>query len=320
MKKFLVYFIASLASVPAIAQFSILHDNKGEGSLVFQGNMANVQLNAANGSFTANDLEQTNFYPDEAVARYRKLKWGANLEIKSVDGVTSLIKGNEFNPQISAGVLVGGTPGLTDTENEETGIAPVLYAMFNVEHSRFNMLDSSKGFAFEKTNFVGFSGMAGINCKGKFTRKADIVFGAMIKFAKENNLDDLDKVETQNVQTGTAGGNTVLVGNQKSGFSGTFEESFALRLNIDAYVYPNRFAKLPIGLGGYIRSQFTGYAPQQNAGVGIIFGQNGAPATIAFGLLYEFNDIFDQQGSGTGAFARGGLNIVAGFGFGSTGN
>ncbi|HYD20191.1 MAG TPA: hypothetical protein VEB40_01850, partial [Flavipsychrobacter sp.] len=200
----------------------------------------------------------------------------------------------------------------------ETGIAPVVYAMFNVEHSRFNMLDSSKGFAFEKTSFVGFSGMAGINCKSKFTRKADIVFGAMVKFARENNLDNLDKVEIQSVQTNAAN-TSMLAGNQKSGFSGIFRESFALRLNVDAYVYPNH-AKLPIGIGGYIRSQFTGYAPQQDAGVGIIFGQNGAPATVAFGLLYEFKDIFDQRGSGTGAFSRGGLNIVAGFGFGSTGN
>jgi hypothetical protein len=278
-----------------------------------------VQINAADESFRLSVLKEENIYPDEAVAAYRRLIWGASLKIKSVDGVTTLIKGGQFSPAISGTVLVGGTPGLTDPEGKKRkGIMPVLYAILNVDHSKFNLVKANNPYAFDRKSLTTFSATGGINWEGKFTRGSDFVFGGQVKFGKYNNQNDLDNIDIYTSPSNTQGGTTsTRLSGQKSGFEGAYEEGYCLRANIDLYIYPNRLRNNPMGFGGYIRSEIAGFAPRQNAGVGVVLGQKGAPSAVAFGIMYQFNDLFDQQGAGTSAFSRGGLNLIAGFNFGS---
>ena len=107
---------------------------------------------------------------------------------------------------------------------------------------------------------------------------------------------------------------TTLLTDEKSGFSGDYSSFGAFRFNLDAYIYPQIIGG-QIGFGGYARSQLNGTSPRNNMGVGFIIGQKDAPTNVVFGILYQFNDVFNQLKEENDFLKRGGINIVAGYSF-----
>jgi hypothetical protein len=141
------------------------------------------------------------------------------------------------------------------------------------------------------------------------------LFGVSLNYQLINNLKDLKSVNRYSswiIQTDST--QNILQFDKISGYLGHYSIDNALNLNIDAYLFPQIIGG-QIGFGGYIRSQLTGDRPRNNLGFGAIIGQKDAPTNIVIGVLYQFNDVFNQLDKENEFLKRGGINLIAGFKF-----
>jgi hypothetical protein len=303
MKNF-TSFILTLFPILTYAQTSVLQDKSGETSILIN-NRKSILVNAGDASVSAN-------------LSFNKPSWfiGTNLKFKSSEGVSNLLDGYKFKPKFDFGLFGGNT-----IKSSKPSVIQYVYYGLNFNVTNFNILKKDSSNTFEDKTFYGGSINFGYNRIGSVNilKSGDLassyLFGISANYSQINNLDDLKSVQTYSLFTKDTGSTkTILMSDKKSGYSGNYSSYGALRLNLDAYLYPQILGG-QIGFGGYIRSQIIGTSPRTNAGAGFIVGQSGAPTNVVFGLLYQFNDVFNQLKQENDFLKKGGINIVAGYNF-----
>jgi hypothetical protein len=278
------------------AQTSMLQDKGGETSL-FIANKA-VFINAADASATIS-------------INFRKPQWfiGGSFKLGATDGVANIFDGEKINRELSVKVSAGKT-----LPSSSLSTSRFIYILADLQNSKYNLLKTDNSNTFDKNTFKGFSMAFGYNELSSIGT-SPIIFGASAKFGKVNNLEQLTPVKTFITNTVPNGSAEVTAERSgKNGYSGDFLSFTSFRLNFDAYAYPKTLGGR-LGLGGYVRSQLSGAQKKNNLGIGAIVGEQGAPANVVFGLLYQFDDVFNQLDSDSNVFKRGGINIVAGYSF-----
>src|ERR1043165_8671010 len=149
MKKIIIIALSCLASMPSWGQYSTLQDNKGVGSAISQATDTDpdeegamplaIRINASDESFLVGFMQDgISKRRYNGYTKQRHAFTGASFKLRSVDGVSALLKGTEFNPEIKFGLIIGGTR-YTNPRETPGQIAPTFFAMFNVEYSRFNL-------------------------------------------------------------------------------------------------------------------------------------------------------------------------------------
>ncbi len=288
--------LISVLPISSIAQTSLLQDKSGETSIILNDKNA-VFLNAGDGSISAN-------------ISFNKPNWfiGSDVKFKSTEGVSKLLDGYDFKPEIDF-ALFGGNY----LNSEKSTIHYVYYGLeFNA--TNYSLLNQDSTNTFQDKSFYGGAIQFGYNRIGVI-KESSYLFGLSLDYRLTNNLEDLTPVETYSTfSLDSSNTRTLMLTDNKSGFSGNYSSFEAMNLNMDAYIYPHIIGG-QIGFGGYLRSQFSGMDPRTNAGIGFVIGQKGAPSNVVFGVLYQFNDLFNQLNSENNFLKRGGLNIIAGYSF-----
>jgi len=303
MKK-ITLFILALFPVLTYAQTSVLQDKSGETSILINDKKS-ILVNAGDASTSAN-------------LSFNKPTWfiGTNLKFKSTEGVSNLLDGYKLKPEFEFGIFGGHT-----IHSSKPSVIQFMYYGLKFNTTNFNLLKKDSSNTFDEKTFyggsisVGYNRIGSVNILQSGGPASSYLFGISADYSRINNLEDLKSVQTYSSFTKDTGNTkTVLLSNKKSGFSGDYSSFGALRANLDAYLYPQILGG-QIGIGGYIRSRITGTDPRTNAGVGFVVGQSGAPTYVIFGLLYQFNDVFNQLKEENDFIKRGGINIVAGYSF-----
>jgi hypothetical protein len=300
----LFFLLLALLPIAAFGQTSILGDKSGETSILLNDKKS-IFINAGDGSVSAN-------------ISFNKPKWfiGANTKFKSTEGISMLLDGYKFKPEFDFGFFSGNT-----VKSIKESVIQYIYYGVKFNTSNFNLLNNDSSNTFQDKTFYGgtlhfgYNRIGAINIFMQDGLASSYLFGVSIDYSQINNLDDLKSVQTSTTfTTDTGKTTTILVSDKKSGFSGNYSNFSAFRFNIDAYIYPQIIGG-QIGFGGYSRSQFSGTDPRTTAGVGFIIGKKGAPTNVIFGILYQFNDLFNQLKEENNFLKRGGINIVAGYSF-----
>jgi hypothetical protein len=296
MKKHFFQVLACLTTLHASAQLSILQDKSGDGSLLI-GKKASISINSGDESINGN-LSYLKSYSNNK-------EWfvGIGAKFASTEGVAKLLDGYNFKPKTTVS-LYGGA-----YFNSTNGNYNVAYFSIDFTNSYFNVLPVDTVPAFSEKHFSSTTPKVGFNRLSSFSPSVPYLLGASISFGKINNLEDLSEVE---IDSFLIRNNKMLALQKDNGYAGGYIAENALKLNIDFYIYP-QFLGSQIGVGGYLRGQLTGTYPRQNAGVGFIIGQHGAPSNIVMGLFYQFNDVFNQLNTDNNFLKRGGINLVAGY-------
>ncbi len=303
MKRVLLIIIGFLP-VLSSAQNSLLQDKSGETSFLLN-NMNIISFNAGNSSVTAS-------------YSYKKPEWfiGSVLKLRSTEGVSRILDGYKFKPEVELGFYYGNSLRTTSESTSHN-----LFYGFRINNLSFFLLNDDASNTFRNKIFYGGSLYIGYNRTSavkifvKTGLPSSYLFGVTLNFGIFNNINDLKSVQTYSTYTSETGSTqTTLLSDKKSGYSGIYARYGALRLNSDLYLFPRTIGGR-IGIGGYLRSQVAGYNPRTNAGVGILIGRKGAPAAVVLGILYQFNDIFNQRDSQSNIIGRGGINIVTGYNF-----
>lgn len=296
--------IIALFSVCSLGQISQIQDKSGETSLLF-GKTNVLAVNAADASFSLS-------------LSYGKPKYffGANLKLKSSEGITTLLDGYKFKPEFELGIFAGNYL-LASSES----VTQYMYYGLTFNTTEYSLLKTDNSNTFERERFYGGSIYTGYNRLGlvDFMKKdglgSSYLFGVAFEYALTNNLEDLKVVQTyKTITVDDAGNPLTLLSDKKSGFSGEYSNFSAAKLKFDVYLFPQNLGGR-IGLGGYGRTQFSGTAPRTSAGSGIILGEKDAPSNIVCGIFYQFNDLFNQLDQENEFLKRGGINIVAGYSF-----
>ncbi|MDP2947398.1 MAG: hypothetical protein Q8N88_04750 [Nanoarchaeota archaeon] len=308
MKKLTFLFISLNFIFPVIsfAQTSLLQDKSGEISILLNDKKA-VFVNVSDASVSAN-------------LSFKKPKWfiGSSLKFKSTEGISKLLDGYKFKPQFDFG-LYGGN--ILKKSKKESDIQFIYYGL-KVRAADFSLLKTDSSNTFQNQNFFGGSIYFGYNrigalniLKSKDGLASSYLFGVSLDYSALNNLDALKSAQTFTTYNTTSNNSqTTLMSDKRSGYTGDYSTFGAFRFNLDAYLYPQTIGG-KIGVGGYIRSQLNGIQPRINAGVGFVIGQKDAPSNVVFGVLYQFNDLFNQLKEENDFLKRGGINIVAGYCF-----
>jgi len=306
MKKIKLLFLSLVSLLPilTLAQTSLLQDKSGESSILLNDKKS-VFVNAGDGSVSAN-------------LSFHKPVWfiGTNIKFKSTEGVSKLLDGYKFKPEFDFGMFGGKT-----IKSSKEGVIQYIYGGLKFNATNFNLLNQDSSNTFKDKTFYGGSIYLGynridyVNIFKKDGLASSYLFGASIDYSLINNLDDLESAQTNTTFTKDTGSTkTTLLMDKRSGFSGDYSSFGAFRFNVDAYIYPQTIGG-QIGLGGYFRSQLNGTSPRTNAGLGFVIGQKDAPTNVVFGILYQFNDLFNQLKEENNFLKRGGINIVAGYSF-----
>lgn len=303
MKK-ITSIVLALLPLLSFTQTSILQDKSGETSILINDKKS-VLVNAGDASVSAN-------------LSFNKPTWfiGTNIKFKSTEGVSILLDGYKFKPKFDLGIFGGNT-----IHSSKSSVIQNVYYGLKFNTTNFSLLKEDSSNTFQDKTFYGRSINLGYNRVGSVNflssggLASSYLFGLSADYSQINNLDDLKTVQTYSsftIDTGST--KTVLLSDKKSGYSGNYSSFGALRVNLDAYLYPQILGG-QIGFGGYIRSQVSGTTPRTNAGFGFVVGKKGAPSNVVLCLLYQFNDVFNQLQEENDFIKRGGINFVAGYNF-----
>ncbi|WP_298307097.1 hypothetical protein [Flavobacterium sp.] len=279
------------------SQTSILQDKSGEASILIS-NRNSISINAADANITFG-------------MSFAKPKWfiGGATKFKSIDGTSNLLEGYKFNPDVSFSLYGGKILKTADSSKSH-----FIFGNLKLTNTNFNLLIQDNTNTFNSKNFTGLVATLGYNVLTSIN-STPLIYGTSFSFGEVNNIEDLKPVTTfETVQFTSGTDTTTLQKNKKQGFEGDYLSYTALKFNFDAYFFPQKIGG-QIGLGGYVRSQLTGQSKKNNFGLGIIVGKKGAPDNIVFGLLYQFNDVFNQLEDDNNFIERGGINLVAGYSF-----
>jgi hypothetical protein len=298
-----IFALITILTLPllSIAQTSLIQDKSGETSILLN-DKSSIFFNASDANASAK-------------LSYSTIDWfiGGTLKFKSTEGISNLLEGYKLKPEVSF-TLFGGHPIKSSGKSQ----VQYIYYSIKITNSYFNILKSDNSNTFDDKNFLGGSVSIGYNrfdVLGLPISKSVYLFGITLNYSYTNNLKELKSVQAYNTNTVTSGSSQViLMMDKKSGFSGDYLTFGELNLNVDFYIYPKIVWK-QIAIGGYLRSQLAGLNPKNNAGVGLIVGQNDAPTNIVFGIMYQFNDIFNQLNKESDFIKRGGINLVTGYNF-----
>jgi hypothetical protein len=303
MKRVILLAIGLLPLILS-AQNSPLQDKSGETSFLLN-NMNAISFNSGNSSVTTS-------------YSYKKPTWfiGTNLKIRSTEGVAKIMDGYKFKPEVELGFYYGK---ILKTSVESAYHSLFYGAKFN--NLSFYLLneDGSNKFMnkifYGGSLYIGYNRTSAVKMLAKNGESSPYLIGITLNYGIYNNINDLKSVQTYSTYTSEIGNTqTTLLSDKKSGYSGSYTRYGALRMNMDLYLFPRAIGGR-IGIGGYLRSQVAGYIPRTNAGAGILIGRKGAPGAVVFGILYQFNDIFNQRNSQSNIIGRGGINIVTGYNF-----
>jgi hypothetical protein len=290
----------------SLAQTSMLQDKSGETAFtVNQAKSIFVNAGDANISFALPYHAQKYFY-------------GLDVKFKANGGVATILEGYALKPAVNAGIFYGRY-----FNPDDVSTISYWYTGARVNNASFNLLNNDNTNTFRSGNFTGYNLQLGYNHIGasSILQAKDIqsafLFGISASFGRQNNLDDLRTVErTTSVTVTDSASNTqsTIVKEKKSGYEGAYQITEALRLNVDAYLYPSLLGNR-IGLGGFYRGQLSGREPRSNAGLGLLAGQKGAPSNVVFGIFYQANDVFNQLGNEESFARRTALTLNVGYSF-----
>jgi len=299
-----VIFLCLIMSSFLYAQTSLLQDKGGETSLVMHDKKS-ISINAGD----ANVLLSMSF---------NKPKWfiGGSAKFKSTDGVANLLDGYKFNPEVGFTIYGGNYLKAKDYQYQ------FFFYAFKLVNTKYNLLKNDNSNTFDSKTFTGYTFTVGYNnltavhfLVPKDGVDSSFLWGGSANFGSVNNLDDLKSVQTFTTSDVISGSTvTTLQKDKKQGFEGLYYTETALRVNLDGYLFPQLFGGR-FGVGGYVRSKLTGTNRKNDAGLGIILGEKDAPSNIVLGVLYQFNDVFNQLDSESNVIERGGINLIAGYNF-----
>lgn len=297
MKTFVIAFGFILLVSVGFAQTSVLQDKSGESSLIINSNYSVFVNSGATSIGAGYSLAKVDTGKEERC-------WGTNIKFKANNGSSTIISGYDFKAQFDFSLYRVWYLKSNAAYN-------FIYSSLAASHSNFNLLKTDNSNSFNSDQFWGYKLTLGYN-RLSAIGKIPWLDGISISYGLINNLNDLKSVQTYSTSTVTTNDSqTTLLQNQQTGYSGVYFKTNIIQVNFDEYIYPLR----QIGVGGYLRSQLTGNMPRNNAGAGVVLGKKGAPDNVVFGILYQFNDIFNQLNKQNDFLKRGGIYIVAGYSF-----
>jgi hypothetical protein len=304
MKQTLLLLCVFLFGSTLRAQTNLLQDKSGQTSLMIDSKN-NIAINTGSTSISAGVG-----YAHQDTVHTEKI-FGGNIALKANNGIATVLSGTDFKPQVDLNLYWGSY-----LPCKKHSTFQFMYVSLTGSIVNYNLLKTDNSDAFNSDQFMGYNLSLGYNTTFAICKGVNDLFGISAGYAQINNLSDLKSATTYTTSSipGSNNTQTTLLENQKSGYSGDFQSSNAVIVNFDEYVFP--FRKLnQIGFGGYGRCQLSGFDPRTNAGGGIIFGRKGSPSLIVLGILYQFNDIFNQLNKQNDFLKRGGINLVAGYKF-----
>lgn len=307
MKQIVFCYFVFFSLCVLFSQTSIIQDKSGETSLLINDkNMIFVNAGDASISFSLSYNNPTCFS-------------GINFKLKAIEGISNIIDGYDFKPEIEVGLFFGKY-----LIGKKESTSHFIYSGLAFISSAFNILSASNNIDFQKNDFHGYALTVGYNrmsayklfCNKLQSLNGPYIFGISLNYGKFNNIDDLKGVQKFSIQLLTDSENKqyIFQKDKKSGFEGNYYTTNSVHLNVDTYIFPKILGK-NIAIGGFLRSYLSGEKPRTNAGFGLLIGEKTAPTNVVLALLYQFNDIFNQLKEETDFIKRTSLNINVGYNF-----
>ena len=285
----------------SFSQTSVIQNKNGESSLILANNKT-VVFNSSDASIGSN------FSFNHALGGKEEF-WGFSFKVKSNNGISTLLEGNNFKPKFDFGIFKGGS-----LKSNSSSVSQWYYYSLATNNSYFNLLSSNILNKLDKSSFFGWRAKVGYNKLAAIFKNSTLL-GVSLEYGRYNNTDDLKSVDRYEITTDISTiPNTLILSNKKSGFKGNYIEENMIKLNFDYLFYPH-FAKNRFAIGGYYRGGFVGKFQKQNLGFGIFLSQDEAPDKIVLGIVYQINDIFDQIKEEPSFNKRTGISITAGYNF-----
>lgn len=241
----------------------------------------------------------------------KPFRFGVEFSGKAANGYSSLFDGEDISPEASAKLSVGYQPvkhrtaeGVaSDTSNGlvrdywltlEAGYRRGEYTMIN-EEAKFGSETSQEEQDSPSVTFYANALVAG-----------NILGGLSVGYARENNYEDLSKVEAIDTTiVATSGSTTRTTAHKVTGRSGDYQEFDEFTVNADFMWIPPIFAKR-LGIDLFVRySSPQGEKDTFEPGVGFFIVEKDSPSRIVAGITVKRDDINDAVK----------LGFVAGYSF-----
>jgi hypothetical protein len=304
-KTSVLFFLALiLITYPTYAQVSVLQDKMGETSILIN-DTNQIAINTGDASIVIglSLVKPKTFY-------------GINVKLKAESGVSNILEGYELHPNLELGV----SGGLT-INSKKLSVFQFIFGGITFTNQKFNLFTNDSTNNYSGKNFhglkfyIGYNRTGALNIFEKEGLASSYLFGSSICYSLDNNLKDIKSVDLfASLPAQSNGNQSILLYDKKSGYKGNYSTYHSLKINIDAYIFPQLLGG-NLGIGGYLRSQLTGGKPRNNLGIGALIGQKNAPSNIVLGILYQFNDVFNQLNKENEFLKRGGINLIAGYKF-----
>jgi hypothetical protein len=243
----------------------------------------------------------------------KNVVFGLDAGGKSNNGLAAIFSSEKLSPEATVNFNLGlknistddSNPSGYDYLNIKFGIGAAKYKLINVDN---NFEQQIKSESFNKINF-------GISYN--YYLNGNMIFGIYGGYDKTNNISGLSKLnikESASVSTDSNGSIVRTSEIEYTAWKGELKTINQFSLFLD-YVYIPDFLNNRVAISLYSRSSFNSTLNQTNGGIGVYFNQKDEPLKIVGGIIYEFEDLFDANKSGTSFGKRGTLGIVAGYNF-----
>jgi hypothetical protein len=321
-----IIFSGLLLLSAANAQNSLLQDGKGEAAF-YNEDGSYLSFNPGDGNVRLNYLR---FCPDHVWVN------GFNLEVKSKDGIGSLLSNGVLNPQGTVGVYFRRKYGKKDGQHivEKTDVncrkildsqglpIPVTKDKFIYDNpkylyfvlkSRYSSVKELRKDTLAADNrfLFGFTGEVAYNSFFKIRNKHTGIFGVSLN----GNL--ADNTELLRVITDSIAPNIQSVREEeiKAYENGALKkEIFIANLNVDLGIYPAMFNQRVL-ISLHWRSRYIGLnnTTVRNIGLGIYFTGDKTPRNIIGGINFFVNDLANENSKDQSVWKRSSINVTVGF-------
>ena len=148
--KFLIILWIFIIPLFSFSQTSVIQNKSGESSLILANNKTLV-FNSSDASIGSN------FSFNHALGG-KETFWGFSFKVKSNDGISTLLEGNNFKPKLDFGIFKGGS-----LRSKSFSVSQWYYYSLAANNSYFNLLSPNILNTLDKCRFFGWRAKVGYN-------------------------------------------------------------------------------------------------------------------------------------------------------------
>lgn len=230
----------------------------------------------------------------------------------SNNGMAPLVTNKELSPEANVNVNLG-FKNITSGEDQLTGY-DYLNLRVGIGAAQYRLIDINNTFEQQVSvkSFTKFN--AGISYN--YYLNGNMIFGGYAGYERTNNISSLSQLTVKETMTTgmDSDGTERTAETEYTAWEGEFKALDQFSLFWD-YVYIPDYLSNRMALSIYSRSSFNSINSMTNGGLGLYLNKEGEPLQIVGGLIYEFEDLFDDLNAGTSLGERGVLGIVLGYNF-----